>query len=346
MTSTLRQIYNNPHYYGHTFLQPADTVLKKIFQAVEALRKEEIIQDPRRKALAPLAQGPVELNIGQVVGLAIDQNSGQSDLPYLSGLTFEWERTSTLGKMRVSIIKGEVVPEPQKCQKRTNLLALTALGIVTAPLTVPAALLGMAIKVSQYGCSKRSLSVLPIDRKDYFQIAEVAKKWEEVALSKSNKMSPSFNSDNIFSECAKISRLIHQCLTNRSSYGTIFDEAYVCKDNWGVAQGIILLRNDFRQLKIAHLVTHPHNIRSPLNANELEKIQGVGTALIRFAADRCLDLNKEALYLEGTVSSEPFYTQLGFELVTPIRGIEDGDYAMEMKAQKIRELFHSHTKAA
>lgn len=347
--STLQAIYINPNFSGESLLSCPNYIFNHIKEAskeVGLVGKEGGGGSERLHAvLAKLAHGPISLDHSDIKLLRIRKVDGQSDVPDLAGLIFHTEYTGEA--WQVSVVGGNIDRE-SKCDKWISFLALTSLGLITSPLTVPCAVLGMALKTSVYACSRRSLfCVRQIGLEDFPKMALMARSWQAIAHEKKHTREGEAGLESsIFDDCSTISKLIAQCFENpESCLKSLFEEAYVCQDNFGMEQGLMLTRNDLDQVKIVHLVTHPRNVRSSLNAGELEKVTGVGTMLVKYAANRCLELGKPYLYLEGTHSAKPFYERLGFE---EIHGwlIEDGDYAMEVSAQKINELLNPRLKVA
>ncbi|MBA3958259.1 MAG: GNAT family N-acetyltransferase [Parachlamydiaceae bacterium] len=346
MIATAQAIYQNPTFTGHLLLGGVNYFSNRIKKASQELGFGEKHREAIQKILAELEKGPVTLGC-EDVGLLYIRKDYKSDKSDLIGITFNCEVVKN--GYRVAILKDNRNKKCGKCARWSSLIALVSLGVVTSPVTIPSAIVGMALKTSIYFCAKRTLSIRIIDPKDFPKMAAVARKWQSIAHDKvaatykqkqaETKEQASVTSvqKEIFEDCARISKLVAQCFEGpKDCLGRVFHEAYVCRDNFGVDQGIILTRIDSGNIKIAHLVTHPHNVRSSLNHQELEKVSGVGTKLIKHIGLQCLKQQKK-LYLEGTESSRPFYDCLGFEEVDEPY-IEDGAYAMEMSTQKIKLL--------
>ncbi|HSW72295.1 MAG TPA: hypothetical protein VLG44_02665, partial [Chlamydiales bacterium] len=95
-------------------------------------------------------------------------------------------------------------------------------------------------------------------------------------------------------------------------------KAYVCKDLKGRAQALMVLNMSPRDFGFTNyifmdcLVTHPRNIRSSLNDDEVGKVKGAGIALSLFADNLVLQLQKDGIYLSPLRLSKSFFKNRGY----------------------------------
>ena len=103
--------------------------------------------------------------------------------------------------------------------------------------------------------------------------------------------------------------------------------------------GAIFYKNQDKYLKISHLVTHPHNIRSPVNEHDFSRVRGTGAFLVKEVAKKCFAHQLKGIYAEVTASSKSFYEKLGFEEIPREEVIiMDGDYPMVLQGEQMRKL--------
>jgi len=80
-------------------------------------------------------------------------------------------------------------------------------------------------------------------------------------------------------------------------------------------------------LYVEYLVTHPKNIRSPLNENEPNRVNGAGSAIISALIQLGREENKDTIQLHSLSSARPFYEKLGF-----IPTINDNLYTLKIES--------------
>ena len=188
---------------------------------------------------------------------------------------------------------------------------------------------------------KKSLKVEKIEPKDFPAAAKIASVWGNLANEKMGRAEEGARPK--FDDCA----LICQCISRRLQTGS-FDEAYLCKDEDGGEQGMMLIKTKKeisserllyrgQYLEIAYLVTHPRNIRCGENKNDPDRVEGAGTALIGFAEKRAGELGREGVYLEGILNAKSFYVKTGFTEISTTR-IENGQYAMVKTVEKVSRV--------
>ncbi len=155
---------------------------------------------------------------------------------------------------------------------------------------------------------------------------KVASIWEQVALKKACLAEDS-NEKEQFIACAHISLAI----ANSLAYPADYRSYYVCRDEKGQDQGMMVLEMKPNKVYVALLVTNPHNIRSKVNEDEPNKVKGAGTCLLQKAEELARNEGKESIVLHPVSTAITFYEKNGFEW--------DDLYSMAKKVQKISEEF-------
>ncbi len=342
-------IFANPQITGHAFIKPGINIYKKAKSEYENICKDfsEIAFFNKFKTrISELTPNhPITLSIKECAEFQIRIDNSQSDRWSLKGKIFKVEYMSgrEVRLFVTGIVEGSLKdysPYFTIVQHTAYLTGLVVFACFASFILVPSICIGIVVKslsCRYFNPYKRTLSIKQITVEEYPNLGKIMREWQRVAGEKSNQSSK--DKIELFQDCGIISKLVAQCFEcPNETRGRVFNEAYLCKDSLNLDQGIILLKEDAFQVKIAHLVTHPQNIRSFANIEEFERAEGVGTALVDFAARRCLQSNKY-LYLEGIKSAETFYQRYGFEKIENPIFVEDGEYAMQMSVEKIRQHF-------
>ena len=232
-----------------------------------------------------------------------------------------------------------------------ELVKQIALFTLSLPIIAPLFAIGCVIKSIQYQYhivpSAPFLHVIVLEPDQYRQLAVEARNWQRIAQEKSKVAS---EQQKLFAMAANISTLIAECLENPPRCSAVFDRLLVCKDEKQNLQAIALTHakepsitdpnHAGSYLKLAHIVTHPKNIRSIINASEPDRIEKAGTALIKQLAQECLDLKKSGIYAEVVEISKPFYEKLGFTRIpkTAVVMLEPTETPMILKRRKVKKL--------
>jgi len=149
------------------------------------------------------------------------------------------------------------------------------------------------------------LNIRRLGYEEYPAMGILAKSWEIEARGKKQKAVQS-EADH-FHSCQLICEDISKYLlgSGRSSHRKV----YVCENEKGEQQGMMVFFIQSADIYLHLLVTHPQNIRSKLNP---QRTSGVGTLLMKFAERQVIDLNKEYIYTTSMLSAESFYEQRGY----------------------------------
>ena len=70
---------------------------------------------------------------------------------------------------------------------------------------------------------------------------------------------------------------------------------------------------ELTEIRVDYLVTHPRNLRSPLNDRETVRVRGAGSALMDHVEKWAETLKKKSVYLYPSFSVIPFYERLGYK---------------------------------
>lgn len=195
---------------------------------------------------------------------------------------------------------------------------------------------------------KRELKVteLASDEETLKKIAKVARQWQDLAREKLPKCDSTWLP--VMDDLRTISKLIAECMERPEETAWIWNKIIVCED---VAlkeiQAIALVCDVYpRMVKIAHIATHPRNVRSSVNLNDREttRVEGAAKAIVNYLVTSPLVTGKE-IYAESVWSAKPFYIKMGFEELDPKEHptIEWGTIPMSLPAQKIQSM---NSKAA
>jgi N-acetylglutamate synthase-like GNAT family acetyltransferase len=332
----ITEIYKNPLIYGQALLAPAQSILHRIqreIQEINTVAEEEKFLKLFQGKL-PKPDAPVQMTWDEVIKLQLSRETYRSHRPSLRGKVFSIDRSTGTPLVSVEDPNPEAYnPLTERCKHRSRLTGYIALGILTAPLTIPALATGMAVKALSNGCKSpyiRPLHTQQLAVGDYSAVAPQIEEWRRIASTKTSRVA---SQQKVFSDCERISRAVGQCLRDPSCASKTVSEVHVCYDDRHTLQGILLLSNDVfnKRLEITNILTHPHNIRSSINTEEYARVQGAGTALMQAAIERCRELGLSSLYLEGLDSSKSFYQRFGFkDAQRKFSFAQEGDYAMTL----------------
>lgn len=158
---------------------------------------------------------------------------------------------------------------------------------------------------------RRNLQVKKLEETEYSGVKKTIHAWEQKA---SEKVGLSKDEGQItqFSNCLNILYLMGLALSRKQPLCEIFS----CSDDQGNLQGLMKIENPPGQdvLKIINLVTHPQNIRSPLNRTENGRVTGAGTALVKKAEEVARKEKKDVIRLRSFESVLDFYKKCGFQI--------------------------------
>lgn len=137
--------------------------------------------------------------------------------------------------------------------------------------------------------------------------AKVASVWAENAREKA-LLTTNETERKQFIACANISSSIASALEFPNDYRTF----YTCKDEKGNDQGMMVVQAQQNHVYVALLVTNPINIRSSVNDNEPNKVQGAGTCLLNKAEEIAIMEGKDYVRLTPLNSAVAFYKKNGY----------------------------------
>ena len=338
---------HNPTLPGAPLFQPA----KYFCQGMgDSLAKCRAVLESIRflvfyKHLIPEAGRPSHLKCDQVAAFHIRFN-GHSDYVLFQHDRFEW-RDDLLLRERDPAYAGHsyeriLCVEAVVCTARA--VAWLAVSVLTLVVTVPLAAVGAGVNGLFFCCGsnafKRPLKVtelqsaIPVVKQS---VAQIARDWQQLSWTKN--LSCRDGASEQFQDAATVSKLIAQCMEHPDQTKWIWDRVFVCSAvPSSRMQGLLLTKESWGELKIAHIVTHPGNIRSAVNAEDYTRVEGAGTALIAHVAKESLEKKISKIYLESVPSANGFYTKLGFEEEVGMPSFEPGCIPMHLTQAKMQRL--------
>lgn len=186
---------------------------------------------------------------------------------------------------------------------------------------------------------KRELSVskLAPNAETLEKIATVSRQWQSLAYKKWAEIDSGCSSEKIMYDLQTISKLIAECMEKPKETASIWNEVYICEDiALKEIQAIALTHNSPYQLWIAHMATHPQNVRSAVNKEETTRVEGSASAIINHLMNTLPSSCRE-IYLESVSSAVKFYKKFGFE-VLDLPPFEWGCIPMGLSAKKIQSM--------
>ncbi|MDB6081111.1 MAG: hypothetical protein JWO53_383, partial [Chlamydiia bacterium] len=320
------------------------------------------------KALLPTRECPeVNLTADQVSQLQIRNVDGVSNLVCFTGKKFatQWVNTTPFS-YKIKLIKdsasenGKSIDDVLRHGFYCSVVDLIK-QIAWLILLSPCALIGLTVKSASFSFKDplfiRPLKIEELQHDQYPFFAKLARGWQKEAAEKHKEALVNDPGKAAhFEKGSLISRLIAECLEQPLQCSEIFDRLLVVKDDEQRIQAIALTKKEgplFSNpeyvrdyLKLAHIVTHPHNIRSSINGYEYERVEKAATTLIHHLALECLKINKDGIYAEVVAIAKPFYKKLGFKKIRKNAVImtEPMETPMVLTKEKIQALFNKTIK--
>jgi len=166
--------------------------------------------------------------------------------------------------------------------------------------------------ITKFSLSK-NLRVEEIHTKDYWDILELARQWQQMAYTKQNTFTPGNEAWSRLRSCGHIAgdivRYLEQISPNTNK------ELYACKDSTTKIQGLAVIEmkpdRDSNELALVvhSLVTNPENIQCAANP---ERIEGVGRTFCQYVNQAAPKAGLKNIYLIPTASAIAFYEKFGF----------------------------------
>jgi|GEM_PF-5529347 hypothetical protein len=179
--------------------------------------------------------------------------------------------------------------------------------------------------------SEYQLKVEQITGKNYPMAHKVAQEWLKTAEEKAMQAGEDPEEGGSFTACHSVMKGIARTLQSPPENDHFFrvitpspealaldlvesyqTRIFICKDKNDRVQGMMKLCVENTQVCVSQMSTNPKNIRSWVNENESEKVEGAGSTLMRMAEKLTLDLERDELYLFALRESKPFYRKLNF----------------------------------
>ncbi len=194
----------------------------------------------------------------------------------------------------------------------TAVLSGTASSGSGSPPAIPASL--SAVSSSKIILpSKRELRVSKLipNTETFIEIREIMKKWRIICWNRRDQ-------DRFFFHMISQCYIMWHQIGDAAGTGKIdkeyhFNNIYVCKDAaLGEIQAVAFVDEDPRQWEVTYIVTHPYNVRSPVNKEITTRVEGAASAIIEHLAI-ILPRSCKGIYVESTNLAKPFYVKCGFD---------------------------------
>jgi hypothetical protein len=174
---------------------------------------------------------------------------------------------------------------------------------------------------------KKGFFIKEIAPHEYADLSSTMKKWMQIAKQKKGLTTRrDLPCGVLFRSLFVICKLISQCLDRPEKCRKVFDRVLVSYDPKKNLQAVCLTKKEAveitnkeesgRYLKIALLVTHPHNIRSSINEQDHERMTGSATSLIKKIIRQCKEEKRKGIYAEVVPVACGFYEKLGFRKIS------------------------------
>jgi GNAT superfamily N-acetyltransferase len=163
--------------------------------------------------------------------------------------------------------------------------------------------------------SVSTLCVEKVPSEMHALLHKTASVWQRIAQEKTMQALREGEDPKLFRESSCVNAWIAQTLE-----GPVYqrplpscNEVYVCTDSQGAYQGICVVVFEEEATCIDWLTTHPHNLRSPVNSTEAQRVTGVGTALMQYVEKQAVQRGYNKIYLRPTQTAISFYERLAFQ---------------------------------
>lgn len=336
LMESLRQVVFNPTIDGHFLVKPMIASLEyasNFYQDLELISREAEFVKKFCDRLLVHGNSSIQITEEEFDSFEFIEGRGISLHPALQGVIFDVEKSDN-GGYCLRLLEGFYdFSRGYPCENRTSLIGSTVLSLFIAGITVPLAFAGWAVKTMSYlqDSSKiGELFISQVSSRERSRMIKTMRIWKRFAEDKSK-----INQDQraIF----KTSSSVSASLALDFLEGNLVDQKiYVCKDLYGFFQGVLVLNEGIEELKVSYLLSHPRNIRAVENESEPYRVQRVGTALLDFAAQTCLDLHKDKMVLDGFDSCKSFYLKYArFQEEKLFDEIDGISYRMELSCEEI-----------
>jgi hypothetical protein len=189
--------------------------------------------------------------------------------------------------------------------------------------------------------SGKTLKVRKIDSSEYQKFEKICGRWCDISMNKDLSGEIDDESRKIkdtFERCVDVSEKLEYAFSQGDQgLSRLGDEPFVCEDALGNTQGLFVLKfGKNKELRTCMVVTHPHNIRAKCNEKEIDRVSGVGAAILRFGAAKAIERGDSLVYVESSLSTKSFYEK--FQFVDKGKIEETFTYRMEIEAEKLHDL--------
>lgn len=152
----------------------------------------------------------------------------------------------------------------------------------------------MAIKTDTF-----NIFEIPDDAGD--DILKIVENWHSIASAKCTD-DPS---TRVFQDSKSVCNMVFDCIKESSGLTTV-----LCIDSKARPQAIALFASE--SYEISWLLSHPNNIKHPINAAIADRVNGAASSIIDYLAKKAAR-SERPLKVSSFTTSVPFYQRLGFE---------------------------------
>lgn len=349
MNKLVSRLFSDPLLPCHWLIAPQNTLKEHIKSSRTKI--DECYQDYLFQKQCPflkeLEKRPVNITGTEIISLKILE-SGNSDRPLFKYRTFKVEHKSDTYQVSFSSSKARsyasiLLEESLKALAKT--IVCIALSILCLPMTLVGLSIRLAANLFQKPAVNRPLKVEQVSQDSpFFQnVGKIAREWQKLAQQKKAQLE-SKDASSIFENSVRINKLIAECIEQPDNCWWLYDKILICRDKaLNEPQAIALFKSANivtqsgkkigSQYKITHLVTHPKNIQSKVNADEYTKVRGAATTLISHLSEKCRLEDAAGISVDASTSAVPFYKKLGFVPMGPsnVFVIESGTHPMYLQ---------------
>ena len=155
------------------------------------------------------------------------------------------------------------------------------------------------------------------DDRTCYLLSDTLSTWKSIA-DESMKETQNPSEKELFEDSRDMADSLAEHLTELDGKKTVI----TCIDTYGNLQSIAIIKNQENEITINTFATHPHNIRSDLNLEKPNRVQGAGTALIHHLFQKCLIEEKDSIGLFSLPNACEFYRKMHFIQGLPSKNSE------------------------
>lgn len=160
--------------------------------------------------------------------------------------------------------------------------------------------------------TNNSLNVRELTPNEKNKLIKITDTWNTFAQSKASQSSPT---QKVFEDSSSLCKYIISALNDKTNKYKFYVCTQAQKDTDVEAIAVISEKVSSvakPHLYVEFLMTHPKNIRSPLNENEPNRVTGAATKIISYLAEVAKQRRIDEIHLFSLNSARGFYEKIGF----------------------------------